>query len=803
MASQGADTQAANGQDGSSSGASPRGGGAATYAFIAVDRDWKITYIDTSHSAHLSRDLVGVNLWAAFPDVVGTPFDDCYHEAVATGNPVEIEDFYPPFQMWLHVHAQPSDRGLSLYFRDVSERRLVEQKVEHERQRLHDLLMQMPAAIAILRGPTHIFELANPLYQLLVGTTDLIGKPARQAVPELTARGVWDRFDTVYRTGEVLVGDEFPVHLDRNGTIEHAYFNFVGQPIRNDRGVIEGVLIHGVDVTAQVSARQRVEELARQLDGARERFSLAQKAAGIGTFEWNIPHDRTVWSPELEALYGLPPGGFEGRYENWAQRIHPDDLPVVEANRQAAIASGAGYRDEFRVVWPDGSIHWLLASAEVYYENGQPTRMIGVNLDITERKLIEENLAFLAQASKILSSSLDFETTLAQVAKLGVPRIADWCAVDMRGEGGAIEQLAIAHVDPDKVQWARELNKANPPDPDAPTGVPNVLRTGRSEYYPEITDEMLVAAVKNDEELELARRLQLASIMTVPMRVQEATIGAITFVGAESGRHYTQADLAIAEEVASRAALAVENARLYREAQQAIAVRDEFMSLASHELKTPVTSLKMYTQVLQRQAERRGEADMIDRFVKMDRQIDKLTGLINDLLNVARIEGGRLEYLDESFDLNTVVRESVDAVQTTTAKQTITIQGALDRPLWGDGERIGQVVTNLLTNAVKYSPQADRVIVRLAREGENAIISVQDFGIGIDDEQQQQIFEQFYRVSDPSEKTYPGLGLGLYIASEIVKRHRGTVVVRSAKNQGATFTVTLPLIQENRANSAS
>src|SRR5207302_10043122 len=139
-------------------------------------------------------------------------------------------------------------------------------------------------------------------------------------------------------------------------------------------------------------------------------------------------------------------------------------------------------------------------------------------------------------------------------------------------------------------------------------------------------------------------------------RVQGRTIGAITFVTAESGRHYTGADLAFAEEVASRAALAVENARLYAEAQRAIAVRDEFLSLASHELKTPVTSLKMYTQVIQRQAERRGDADLVDRLVKMDRQTDKLTTLINDLLSVSRIQGGRLEYGDEVVDLNAVVQ---------------------------------------------------------------------------------------------------------------------------------------------------
>lgn len=780
----------------------------AIYAFIAVDRDWKITYVDTPVMPDFLRyppSLVGMNLWEAFPDVVGTPFDECYHEAMATGNPVEIEGFYQPFQGWLHVHVQPSERGLSLYFREISERRQVEQKVEHERQRLHDLLMQMPAAIAILRGPAHIYELANLLYQRLVGKTDLIGKPGREAVPELIAQGIWDLLDTIYQTGEPLIGNEFPAQIDRNGngTLDEGYFNFVGQPIRDEGGAIEGILIHAVEVTAQVVARQRIEDLARELDHERERFALAQEAARVGTFEWDIPNDHITWTPQMEALYGLPPGGFEGRYESWARRLHPDDFHKATTSRQAAVATGAGWREEFRVVWPDGTVRWILASGEVFQRDGQPLRMVGINLDITERKLIEENLDFLAQASKVLSSSLDYETTLAQVAQLGVPRIADWCTVDMRTESGAIRQLAVAHVDPDKVRWARELNEANPPDPDAPTGVPNVLRTGESEYYPEITDEMLVATAKNEEELALVRKVGFSSVIVAPMRVRGTAIGAITFVAAESGRRYTQADLAMAEEVASRAALAVENARLYSEAQRAIAVRDEFMSLASHELKTPVTSLKMYTQVLQRQAERRGDAGMTDRFVKMDRQIDKLTGLINDLLNVARIEGGRLEYLDESFDLNAVVREAVDAVQSTTAKHTIAIQGALDTPIWGDGERIGQVVTNLLTNAVKYSPQADRVIVRLAREDETAVISVQDFGIGVDEAQQQKIFDQFYRVSDPSEKTYPGLGLGLYIASEIVKRHGGMLRVQSAKDEGATFTVILPLIHQARDDSAS
>jgi signal transduction histidine kinase len=384
-----------------------------------------------------------------------------------------------------------------------------------------------------------------------------------------------------------------------------------------------------------------------------------------------------------------------------------------------------------------------------------------------------------------------------------VPKIADWCAVDMLSESGAIERLAVAHVDPEKVAWAIELNKTRPPDPDAPTGLPQVLRSGKSEFYPVITDEMLVAAARSEEDLALVRRVGFSSAMIVPLCVQDRAIGALTFVAAESGRRYTQADLAFAEEVAARAALAVENARLYTTAQSAIAVRDEFMALASHELKTPVTSLKMYTQVLQRQAERRGEADLASRLGRMDRQLDKLTGLINDLLDVVRLQGGRIEYTDEAVDLNAVVHEAVGDVQPTATKHRIAVEGEIAGHAWGDRERIGQVVINLLTNAVKYSPQADRVIVRLGTDERGATIAVQDFGIGISGDHLPHLFEQFYRVSDPSEKTFPGLGIGLYIASEIVRRHGGDIRVESAPGMGTTFTVALPLPQQDAAGSGA
>ena len=221
--------------------------------------------------------------------------------------------------------------------------------------------------------------------------------------------------------------------------------------------------------------------------------------------------------------------------------------------------------------------------------------------------------------------------------------------------------------------------------------------------------------------------------------------------------------------------------------------KDEFISMASHELKTPVTALKGFTQLLLRRFKSRNDEESLRFLTRMDSQINKLTKLICDLLDISKMQSGQLEYRMEAFDLAVLAQEILENMQGTTQTHRLLLEQTERAPIFGDRDRIGQVLINLLTNAIKYSPDADRIIVRIITTEGKVLASVQDFGIGIAEAYQEKIFERFYQVNEPAEKTYPGLGIGLYIAGEIIKRHQGQLRVQSQKEEGSIFSFCLPL----------
>jgi PAS domain S-box-containing protein len=538
-----------------------------------------------------------------------------------------------------------------------------------------------------------------------------------------------------------------------------------------------------------------MEELLILQEEEKERQAFSQRVGRTGTFNWDLETNQSTWTREFEALYGHTERNYKGgNFQNWIKHVHKDDRKRVQEEITHALEHSDEVNIEFRVVWPDKSVHYLLTRARIIRDNkGKASEVSGVNIDITERKQIETKLHYLAEASKTLSTSLNYEETLKAVVELGVPEIADWCAVDILTENNQIKRIAVAHVDPKKVKWAWELNKKNPPHMDKESVLTHVLKTGKSAFMPIITEEMIQASKPSKEQLDVINKIDFKSIIIVPLIVENRPMGALTFVTTgESNRYFTQSDLTIAEEVASRAALAIHNSRLFTDSQKAIAIRDEFISVASHELKTPVTSLKMYTQIVLRQLEKKGDTSLATPLSKMDAQINKLTMLINDLLNISRIQLGKLEFNEESFDLCSVIKDTIDSVQSGIHTHKITLRGKLTKNVWGDKDRISQVVTNLLTNAVKYSPQADKVNVIVEQGRTHAMVTVKDHGIGIDKEQQKKIFNRFYRVSGPEERTFPGLGIGLYISAEIVTRHGGKITVDSTRGKGSEFSFTIP-----------
>ncbi len=404
---------------------------------------------------------------------------------------------------------------------------------------------------------------------------------------------------------------------------------------------------------------------------------------------------------------------------------------------------------------------------------------------------VGERSAFLAAASDMLALSLDPGAVLQQLAELVVPRFADWCAVELV-EGDETRQHAVAHVDPAKVIWAATLRDKYPPDRSEPRGLYHVVRTGKSEIYETIPDGLVEQAAVDAEHLRMIRELQMRSALIVPLTVRGRTIGGLTAVWAESNRNYTRSDLGLFEEVARRAALAIDNAMLVRDLEQAVQVRDDFLAAAGHELKTPLAALQMQIESLQRMLARDvTPANLESRLDKAARASTRLGRLIDELLDVSRITAGRLRLDPEPVLLDELVREVAErfADQLGAAGCTLQVTTAPTRGLL-DRSRIDQVASNLIANAIKYG-RGGLVELEVATEQGEGVVRVRDHGIGIAPAEQQRIFERFERAVE--NRSFGGFGLGLWIARQIVEASGGTITVMSAPRSGAMFEVRLPL----------
>jgi PAS domain S-box-containing protein len=443
------------------------------------------------------------------------------------------------------------------------------------------------------------------------------------------------------------------------------------------------------------------------------------------------------------------------------------------------------------------------SGAPIRDANGVIQGVVLVFRDVSQRKRDELRRVSLGDATAALGVSLDYQRTLAHVAELIVPGLADFCAVDLVSEGEpSPKRLAVAHTDPGKVELAKELYGKYPLTPRAAHGVPNVLRTGRSEIYPEISDQLLVANAVDGEHLRALRELGLRSAMVVPLVARKRILGAMTLGYAESGRIYSEEDLRFAEELAQRCANAIENARAYWSEQQArksadIANRskDEFLAVVSHELRTPLNAILGWAKMLTaREFDERRARSALET---IERNAIAMAQLIEDLLDMSRVISGKLRIEVQPVELYKVVEAAMDAIRPAAMAKSVELVSTLDTtlpPILGDPTRLQQVVWNLLSNAVKFTPKGGRVHAVLRRADSSLEISVSDNGKGIAPAFLPNVFDAFRQEDASPSRARGGLGLGLAITRQLVELHGGQITAQSeGEGLGATFSVELPI----------
>lgn len=525
-------------------------------------------------------------------------------------------------------------------------------------------------------------------------------------------------------------------------------------------------------------------------------------------------------------LLGYEPSDLAGK--NWWDTVCPPGERERAHGLFERFQRGDVSNYELLVAASDGSSKTTVwNSANRYATDGSLASVVAFGLDITERKIAEETTRrlaaekaaraeaeaaerraeLLAEASRVFASSLDDEATLASVANLVVPALADWSAVDVLTEQGAMERLAVRHADPEKLKWAEELRRRYPPDPNARNGVAQVLRSGKSALYPDVA-ELLWTGARDEEHLAALRTACFRSAIIVPLTVRRRTIGALTLVTAESGRQLEESDLRTAEDLAHRAAVAVENARLYKEAGVARAeaeraraeaetanrAKSEFLARMSHELRTPLNAISGYTQLLEEEIRGPVNEQQRDYLERIRRSQQHLLGLINDVLNFAKLEAGRVQFDVTEVPLSEALAEVDDLIAPQVGAKGLGYQNRgceSEIVVRADREKMRQVILNLLSNAVKFTPTGGHIVVECRTEGSGAAIMVRDDGIGISPDKLQAIFEPFVQLG--KDVSREGTGLGLAISRDLARAMGGDLTAASAPGEGSAFVFTLPL----------
>ena len=712
------------------------------------------------------------------------------------GREVPIEDSGAPIR-----DARGRVSGVVLVFHDVTERR----EAERERSLLAAIVESSTEAV-IGKTLDGVITSWNASAERMYGyaAEEAVGRHISLIIPE-ELRGDLEEIMTRLRRGERVERAE-TVRVRKGG--ERLEVSLAISPIRDPAGRLVGASTVARDVSEQRRAEGERAELARMVEHERERLkNLVANVPGIVWEAWGEPDEASqrinFVSDHVEQMLGYTVEEWLATPNFWLTIVHPEDRERAGAEARAIFEGGDGGVSQFRWVRKDGSVVHVEAQSRVTLDaRGAPAGMRGVTMDISARKAAEERLRFLAEASRVLGSSLDYETTLEGLARLAVEALADYCLIDLIDDEGSVRRVAATHRDPALRPLVERLREF-PPGPQS-AGVPRVLRTGQPEAFTDVNEETLPRLARDAEHARVLRELGLKSFLTVPLEARGRTIGALTFSSTRARRDYTAADIDYAREIASRAALAIENARLYARAQEVNRAKDEFLATLSHELRTPLTPILGWTHMIR--SGRLGANEEAQGIRVIEKNSQSLSRLINDLLDMSSILSGKMRIERAAVDLAGVVREAAETVrpQADARSVALDVQTAAPSTVSGDRTRLVQVFWNLLHNAVKFSPEGGRVRVVVRGSDGTARVEVEDDGEGIPAEFLPHVFERFRQADMGTTRTHGGLGLGLALVKSFVEAHGGAVSVESAgEGRGSRFTVSLPAAEGAGARSRS
>ena len=665
-------------------------------------------------------------------------------------------------------------------------------KIEKSERLLQRLFRQAPFSLTLLEGEDFIFKLINDKASelLTLPQEEIIGKPLFEIVPEMEAEGYREIFSRVLQTGQPFTAIESPGSFKRNGKVVTGYFDYVCEPMYDEKGKVKGIIALSIEVTDKVLARRKLEESESQFR------TMASEAP---LFVWvTDDHLQTTFLNKRGLDYFNLGEDILMKKLSWKGFIHPEDLKRVLQTMKESASTGKPYSLEMRLKnGITGKYRWFLDQGVPRYSREKFTGFIGTSLDINDRKegeelleqrvkkrtqqLEEKNLQLQQQKEfieQVLASSRDL------VAELENSRSFLQQLID-----SSIEYIFVLDSDLNIITVNRRFeDRIN-------MGRKDVQGKHIFEIHPraegsDFHDGLLRAL--NGELVYLDKR---QSIKTPNIYVDTYIIPFIQHNKVEGVIVMSRdvSDIVKSENLLEQKNRELESTILMiRDQELKDQLKDKFIQIASHELKTPLTSIKAYAQLLARSYSSSKDDFLKNGLTKVDNQVNKMTKLVNDLLNLTKIESGKWTIEKERIDITELVEEVAGDLQIVTETHRIIFEKPTAQFVMADKEQIAQVLINLMNNAVKYSPSDEKIEVTIQPNGSWVTVSVTDHGIGIPLEEHDKIFQRFYRA-EQKKNNFSGFGIGLFISSEIVNRHDGQIGVISEPGKGAQFYFRLPL----------